>query len=210
MAIPSLKTISRSKTNFQYEFGPAQTLLAAQTGIYVLGYPTTNILLATSQCNTQSGFQNPEPPALRRCEKIVSWQRVLGAIRRLTNGCPRAATRAAPTTRFFHTLSPKGPLSPFLRAARTIPQVRDSAGRERERGRSRSGRDAKQAAEKPFCSVTPRSPPFLLADDEESRKPLVFRARFLAPLGMTPFGGVFPRPGRPRLSGRQSQNRRAW
>jgi hypothetical protein len=34
--------------------------------------------------------------------------------------------------------------------------------------------------------VIPRSPPFLLADDEESRTVLkTLRARFLAPLGMT-------------------------
>jgi len=38
-----------------------------------------------------------------------------------------------------------------------------------------------QAAEKPVCPVIPRSPPFLLADDEESRTALrILRARFLA------------------------------
>ena len=45
---------------------------------------------------------------------------------------------------------------------------------------------ASQAAEKPVWPVIPRSPPFLLADDEESRTALkILRARFLAPLGMT-------------------------
>ena len=34
--------------------------------------------------------------------------------------------------------------------------------------------------------VIPKSPPFILADDEESRSALeILRARFLAPLGMT-------------------------
>jgi hypothetical protein len=41
---------------------------------------------------------------------------------------------------------------------------------------------AKQAAEKPAPRVIPRSPPFLLADDEESRTALkILGARFLAP-----------------------------
>ena len=40
---------------------------------------------------------------------------------------------------------------------------------------------AKQAAEKPVWPVIPRSPPFLLADDEESRTALkILRARFVA------------------------------
>jgi hypothetical protein len=40
---------------------------------------------------------------------------------------------------------------------------------------------AKQAAEKPVWPVIPRSPPFLLADDEEFRIGLkILRVRFLA------------------------------
>ena len=45
---------------------------------------------------------------LCRCEKIVLQRRVVGAIRRLADGCPRAATRAARATRFFRSfLSPR-------------------------------------------------------------------------------------------------------
>src|SRR5208283_5137769 len=47
-----------------------------------------------------------------------------------------------------------------------------------------------QAAEKLAWRVIPRSPPFLLADDEESRiVSKTLRARFLAPLGMTAWKG---------------------
>jgi hypothetical protein len=47
-----------------------------------------------------------------------------------------------------------------------------------------------QAAEKPVWPVIPRSPPFLLVDDEESCTALkILRARFLAPLGMTAWRG---------------------
>ena len=62
---------------------------------------------------------------------------------------------------------------------------------------------AKQAAEEPVWPVIPRSPPFLLADDEESRTALkILRARFLeeftlsqlrrffASLRMTAWGGA--------------------
>ncbi len=49
---------------------------------------------------------------------------------------------------------------------------------------------ASQAAEELVWPVIPRSPPFLLADDEESRIVLkTLRARFLAPLGMTAWKG---------------------
>ena len=45
------------------------------------------------------------------------------------------------------------------------------------------------AAKKLVWPVIPRSPPSLLADDEESRTALkILRARFLAPLGMTAWG----------------------
>ena len=37
-----------------------------------------------------------------------------------------------------------------------------------------------QDAEKPTSPVIPRSPPFLLADDQESRKSFVSRERFLS------------------------------
>jgi hypothetical protein len=43
----------------------------------------------------------------------------------------------------------------------------------------KSFRALEQDAEKPASPVVPRSPAFLLADDEESRKALVSRERFL-------------------------------
>jgi hypothetical protein len=45
---------------------------------------------------------------LCRCEKIVLQRRVVGAIRRLADGCPRAATRVALTTRFLHSFTSRG------------------------------------------------------------------------------------------------------
>ena len=53
--------------------------------------------------------------SLRRCEEIAFGRRVVGAIRQLADGCPRAATRAAPTTLFFHT---------FFCGMRTYPTTR--------------------------------------------------------------------------------------
>src|SRR5271157_1192572 len=47
--------------------------------------------------------------ALGRCERIAFWPRVLGAIRQLADGCLWAATRAAPTMRFFRTFRRQAP-----------------------------------------------------------------------------------------------------
>jgi hypothetical protein len=58
-------------------------------------------------------------------------------------------------------------------------------------GRSPGQYAAWQDAEEPLRPVIRRSPPFLLADDEESRNSFVFRAGFLASLGKTVFTKVF-------------------
>ena len=53
---------------------------------------------------------------------------------------------------------------------------------------------AKQVAEKPVSPVIPRSPPFLLADDEESRTALkILRARFLAEFTLSEMRRSFSR-----------------